>query len=305
MKRWANDAHGVEHLGRAGPGRHDEAVDPGGLPGRHVVLAGARTPDHVPRTAPRAGPLLARCPERRHHGGGGLGRVAHADPAVAQPTGPAQGAAPTRPPMRIGMGPGAAWARTPPRRSGNAARRGRRSPRSTGGGTPRWPRRNGPLGSPGSIPSARHSDSSQPGPGTDDGAAAGEPVQRGEGPGGDEGMAQAQEVDVGPEPDGRRAGRQEGQHGRGVEELRGGRNGRVLGPGEGRTGHGHGQHEVLGQPDRVETQTVGRLGRVGPDAGVHASEGHGEFHVGSPGTGLKLATGGRRWPARSNMLQIR
>ncbi len=73
-----------------------------------------------------------------------------------------------------------------------------------------------------------------------------------------------------------------------------GRHGRVLGPGVGRSGHGDGQHEMLGQPGRLEAEPVGRLGGLDPQTRVQAPEGDGELHADPPDTAAKLA--GRRGP---------
>ena len=76
----------------------------------------------------------------------------------------------------------------------------------------------------------------------------------------------------------------------GVEELGRRRHRRVLGADVGGAGHGDGQHEVLRQPRRIEAEPVGRLGRLDPQARMHAPEGDGEFHTGPPGTAARHPT---------------
>ena len=139
--------------------------------------------------------------------------------------------------------------------------------------------------------------------GTDHGAAAREPVQGGEGPGGDEGVAQAEEVDVGAEPDPGGAGGQEGEHRRGVEELASvGGTGGCSAPAKGEPAMATGRTRCSGNQTESNPNWSASLGRFGPDAGMHTPEGHGELHVGSPGTAAKLTADLARSGPPSNML---
>ena len=140
----------------------------------------------------------------------------------------------------------------------------------------------------GSTPSASHSACSQPAPAPITGAPARNPVQGAEGAGGDEGMAQAEQVDVRAEAERRGPGGHEGEHGRGVEQLRRRGHGRVLGTGIRGSGHGEGQHQVLGQPGRLETRVGRPPRRPRARCGGACARRSRRTSRGPPGTAAKL-----------------
>ena len=248
----------------------------------------AHSPPTVTSKGRSSRPARSRSSRRTaRRAGHRVGRVGHADPAVAEPAGPAQG----RPRLAADED-----------RDGPLDRLGLEG--HFGEGKVRSVVRDRLLGP---QPAADADGLVEPGPPrgrvdaerlplrlqpararADHGASARDPVQGAEGPGGDEGMAQAEQVDVRAEAERRRAGGHEGEQRGGVEELRRRGHGRMLGVGKGGPRHGEGQHEVLGQPGRLEAQLVGRLGGLGPEARMHAPEGHGELHAGAPGTADKL-----------------